>query len=113
MAAYKTVKIGNPMDSSTLMGPLHSKAGVKQYLDGLTEIKKQGGKVLTGGNQIKGEGNYVEPTIVAIDHSAPIVNHEIFAPIVYVMKFNNLDQAIEMNNSVPQGLSSAIFTKNL
>jgi len=50
---------------------------------------------------------------VAIDHSAPIVNHEIFAPIVYVMKFNNLDQAIEMNNSVPQGLSSAIFTKNL
>jgi aldehyde dehydrogenase family 7 protein A1 len=91
VAAYKTVKIGDPMDSSTLMGPLHSKQGVQQYMDGLAEIKKQGGKVLTGGNQIKGEGNYVEPTIVAIDHSAPIVNHEIFAPIVYVMKFNNLD----------------------
>ncbi len=62
---------------------------------------------------LAGKGNYVEPTIVAIDHSAPVVQEEIFAPIVYVCKFKTLDEAIAMNNSVPQGLSSALFTKNL
>ena len=82
-------------------------------MDGLAEIKKQGGKVLTGGNQLKSEGNYVEPTIVAISHDAPIVQEEIFAPIVYVFKFDTLEEAIKMNNGVPQGLSSALFTKNI
>ena len=62
---------------------------------------------------IKGSGNYVEPTIVEISHSAPIVQHEIFAPIVYVFKFKTLEEAIKMNNAVPQGLSSSLFTKNL
>jgi aldehyde dehydrogenase family 7 protein A1 len=71
--AYKTVSIGDPMNSDTLMGPLHSKKGVQEYLDGLAEIQKQGGKILTGGKIIPGEGNYVEPTIVAISHDAPIV----------------------------------------
>tara|TARA_B110000046_G_C12795635_1_gene315008 strand:+ start:345 stop:599 length:255 start_codon:yes stop_codon:yes gene_type:complete len=84
---------------------------VNSYVEGLKKIKQQGGKILTGGNVIK--GNYIEPTIVEINHDADIVKHEIFAPIVYVFKFKTLDQAIEMNNEVPQGLSSALFTKNL
>ena len=110
---YKGLKPGNPFSADTLVGPLHSKQGVKNYVDGLVEIQKQGGKILTGGNVIKGAGNYVEPTIVEISHDAPIVKHEIFAPIVYVFKFKTLEEAIKMNNSVPQGLSSSLFTKNL
>lgn len=84
------------------------------YVDGLKEIEKQGGKILTGGKVIEGvAGNYVQPTVVAIAHDAPIVKHEIFAPIVYVFKFKTLEEAIDCNNEVPQGLSSALFTKNL
>ena len=113
VSAYPKLKIGNPLEDGTLVGPLHSKQSVKNYLDGLEEIKKQGGKILYGGKKLPGPGNYVEPTIVTIDHDAPIVKHEIFAPIVYVFKFKTLEQAIKMNNSVPQGLSSSLFTKNL
>jgi aldehyde dehydrogenase family 7 member A1 len=111
--AYAGLKIGNPMDAETLVGPLNSKMGVKGYTEGLKTIQSQGGKILCGGKVIPGQGNYVQPTIVAIDHSAPIVQQEVFAPIVYVMKFKTLDEAIAMNNAVPQGLSSALFTKNL
>lgn len=111
--AYKSVKIGDPMDTSTLMGPMHSKQGVQGYVDGLKEIVKQGGKILYGGKVLDRPGNYVEPTIVEIAHDAPIVKHEIFAPIVYVFRFETLDEAIKYNNEVPQGLSSALFTKNL
>lgn len=111
--AYKTVSIGSPLDSNTLMGPMHSPNGVREYLEGLEKIKAQGGRILTGGKKIAGPGNYVEPTIVEIDPLAPIVNEEIFAPIVYVFKFSTLEQAIAYNNGVPQGLSSALFTKNL
>jgi len=70
---YPTIKVGDPAHPDTLMGPLHSKAGVKNYVDGLKEIVKQGGKILTGGNVIEGEGNYVQPTVVAINHDAAIV----------------------------------------
>lgn len=101
------------MSKDTLVGPLHTKSGVKQYSDGLKEIQKQGGKILIGGNVLPGPGNYVEPTIVAINHDAHIVKEEIFAPIVYVFKFKTLDEAIKINNEVPQGLSSSLFTKNL
>lgn len=111
--AYKSLKIGNPMDDGTLVGPLNSKMGVKQYEEGLKEIVKQGGKILVGGRVLPGPGNWVEPTIVAIDPRAPIVSEETFVPIVYVSKFKTLDEAIELNNGVPQGLSSAVFTKNL
>lgn len=101
------------MDSTTLMGPLHSKNGIKDYVEGLKEIQRQGGKILVGGNVIPGAGNYVEPTIVEIAHDAKIVKDEIFAPILYVFKFKTLEEGIAMNNEVPQGLSSALFTKNL
>ena len=110
---YKTLSIGDPMAKDTLVGPLHTKSGVKQYVDGLVEIQKQGGKILCGGKVIAGPGNYVEPTIVAINHDAPIVKDEIFAPIVYVFKFKTLEEAIQYNNEVPQGLSSSLFTKNI
>lgn len=85
-----------------------------EYEDGLAEIVKQGGKILTGGKRIADKaGNFVEPTIVEIDHSAPIVQTELFVPILYVVKISSLEQAIELNNSVPQGLSSSIFTRDM
>jgi aldehyde dehydrogenase family 7 protein A1 len=110
---YKTLNIGDPMAKETLVGPLHTKRGVKEFTDGLVEIQKQGGKILCGGKVLPGPGNYVEPTIVAINHDEAIVKEEIFAPIVYVFKFKTLEDAIQYNNEVPQGLSSSLFTKNL
>jgi len=102
------------MVASTLVGPLNSKNGVKEYEEGLKKIVAQGGKILCGGKVLSDRaGNFVEPTVVAIDHNAPIVQEEIFAPIVYVCKFKELDEAFAMNNGVPQGLSSALFTKSL
>ncbi|KAG2533097.1 hypothetical protein JM16_000193 [Phytophthora kernoviae] len=112
VSAYQNVKIGDPLDDGILCGPLHNTQAVKNYLDGIDTIKKQGGKILVGGNKIKGDGHFVEPTIASIAHDADIVQTEIFAPILYAMKFKTLDEAIEKNNSVPQGLSSSLFTKN-
>ena len=114
---YKTVKIGDPLDKNMLMGPLHTKSAIKEYMEGLEEIKKQGGKVLYGGNRIETEGlkegNYVEPTIVEIGKDAQIVNEELFVPIVYLFPISSMDEAIKLNNQVPQGLSSSVFTKNM
>ena len=110
---YATIKIGNPMDSATLVGPLHSKNAVKDYEDGLKHIQSQGGKILYGGKALPGDGNYVMPTLVEINHDAAIVKDEIFAPILYVFRFKTLDEGIAWNNEVPQGLSSTIFTKNI
>jgi aldehyde dehydrogenase family 7 protein A1 len=101
VAAYGTIKSGNPLEEGVLLGPLHTQDAVRQYKEGIETIKKQGGKILIGGNQVSREGNFVEPTIVAIDHSAEIVKHELFAPVTYVMKFKNLDDAIQWNNEVP------------
>jgi len=97
-----------------LCGPLHTPAAVKEYTEGLETIKKQGGKVIAGGKKLdlKG-GNFVEPTIVEINHDAPIVKTELFVPILYVIKCSSLDDAIRYNNEVPQGLSSSIFTTNM
>jgi len=108
--AYKTVKIGNPLDSGVLVGPLHTKAAVKEYINGLKTIQEQGGKIVQGGKALEGDGNFVEPTIVAIHHDAPIVKDELFVPILYAIKCNSLEQAIEYNNEVPQGLSSSLWT---
>lgn len=103
--AYKSaITIGDPLDPKNLMGPLHTKAAVKEFTEGIDEIKKQGGKIVYGGNalpNVSQNGNYVEPTIVEIDHSAPIVKTELFVPIVYVMKFKTIDEAIQYNNEVP------------
>jgi aldehyde dehydrogenase family 7 protein A1 len=89
VTAYKSVKIGNPLEEGVLMGPLHTKNAIKEFEEGIAEIKKQGGKVLIGGGRVETmkDGNYVYPTIVEIDKSAKILNEELFLPIVYVMKF--------------------------
>ncbi|HJW46899.1 MAG TPA: aldehyde dehydrogenase family protein [Lysobacter sp.] len=116
IAAYKQVekKIGDPTDPANLMGPLNSKDGVDAYLDAVEKAKAAGGKIETGGAAIEGKGNFVLPTIVSgLTNDVGIVQHETFAPILYVMKFKTIDEAIDMQNAVPQGLSSSIFTTNL
>lgn len=95
-------RMGDPLDPNTLLGPLHNQMGIDSYEKGIENIKAQGGKVLYGGERVKGmEGNYVLPTIVEINHDAQIVKHEIFAPVLYVFKFSTLDEVIEWNNEVP------------
>ena len=116
VAAYKQVetKIGDPTDPKNLMGPLNSREGVQAYLDAVAKAKAAGGTIVTGGAAIDGPGNFVLPTIVTgLTNDAEIVQHETFAPILYVMKYRDLDDAIDMQNAVPQGLSSSIFTTNL
>ena len=116
IAAYKQVegKIGDPTDPANLMGPLNSKEGVAAYLDAIAKARAAGGKVETGGAAIERPGNFVLPAIVTgLTNDAEIVQHETFAPILYVMKYRDLADAIDMQNAVPQGLSSSIFTTNL
>jgi len=112
LAAYASVKVGDPLQPGVLCGPLHTKGAVQDYLSGIQKIQNQGGKILCGGKVIPGLGNFVEPTVVSITHDAACVQEELFAPILYVIKVKDLDEAIRLNNSVPQGLSSALFTSN-
>ncbi len=114
--AYQQVekKIGDPTDSNTLMGPLNSRAAVEQFTTAVKTAKASGARVVSGGSVLNGNGNFVEPTIITgVKNSDEIVQTETFAPILYVMPFKALDEAIAMQNEVPQGLSSAIFTQNL
>ncbi|TAM27746.1 MAG: aldehyde dehydrogenase family protein [Rhodanobacter sp.] len=108
-------KIGDPTDPKTLMGPLNSADAVQAYLDTVEKAKAAGGTVRTGGKALSDrKGNFVLPTIVTgLKNSDAVVQHETFAPILYVMPFKSIDEAIDMQNDVPQGLSSAIFTQNL
>ncbi|KAG6501080.1 hypothetical protein ZIOFF_040948 [Zingiber officinale] len=108
---YKQVKIGDPLEKGTLLGPLHTPTSKENFVKGIEVIKSQGGKILFGGSGIDSEGNFVQPTIVEIAPSAQVVKEELFGPVLYVMKFQTLNEAIEINNSVPQGLSSSIFTR--
>jgi len=111
MAAYRQIKVGNPLDPETLMGPLIDHDAVVNMMNGLDRIREQGGEVLIGGRPLT--GNFVEPTIVKAHPQMEILKEEIFAPILYLIEFDQLDQAIAWHNDVPQGLSSAIFTTNL
>ena len=114
--AYKQVegKIGDPTDPANLMGPLNSDSAVEQFLASIEKAKASGGTVETGGTRIDRAGNFVLPAIVTgLKNSDEVVQHETFAPILYVMKYSTLDEAIDMQNGVPQGLSSSIFTTNL
>ena len=116
VSAYKQVegKIGDPTDPKNLMGPLNSQDAVQAYLDAIAKAKASGGKVETGGAAIERAGNFVLPAIVTgLSNDADVVQTETFAPILYVMKYKDLDDAIHMQNDVPQGLSSSIFTNNL
>ena len=115
--AYGQIKIGDPLDSKNHMGPLIDKEAVKMYLNSIEACKKEGGKFLVEGGVLEGKGYesgcYVKPCIAeALPHFS-IVQHETFAPILYVMKYSKLEQAIAIQNGVPQGLSSAIMTLNM
>lgn len=109
--AYQQAAIGDPLDPSTVMGPLISTEAVENMMKALEAIRRQGGEIVYGGKRLG--GCFVEPTLVKARHGMPILREEIFAPILYLIEFETLDQAIEWHNDVPQGLSSAIFTNNL
>ncbi len=111
VTAYKQLPIGNPLDAGTLVGPLIDAAAVEAMQASLADLKKQGGKILYGGE--RREGNYVTPCIAEAKNEWPVVQHETFAPILYVMGYRTLEEAIALQNGVPQGLSSAIFTTDL
>jgi len=112
--AYQQVPIGNPLEEGILMGPLVNKAAVEDMFVALEKVNEQGGEVIYGGNRLPEKGEqFVEPTIVRMPSQTEIVHQETFAPILYLLEYENLDEAIGLHNEVPQGLSSAIFTTNL
>lgn len=113
ISAYKQIRIGNPLEPGVLMGPLIDRAAVEAYRKTLEEVKQAGGKVLYGGQVLDQPGYFVEPAIVNAENQWPTVQRETFAPILYVMPFRALDDAIALQNAVPQGLSSAIFTSDV
>jgi aldehyde dehydrogenase (NAD+) len=109
--AYKQVKIGDPMEETTLMGPLVNRRAVEEMLGGLRRIRAEGGEILYGGEPIM--GCFVQPTLVKARPDMPVLKEEIFAPILYLIEFDELDDAMHWHNDVPQGLSSAMFTTSL
>jgi aldehyde dehydrogenase (NAD+) len=115
--AYQQIKIGDPLDSKNHMGPLIDKDAVQLYLQSIEACIKEGGKFIVEGSVINGtgfeSGCYVKPCIAEVNPTYKIVQHETFAPILYVMKYKTIEEAIEIQNNVPQGLSSAIMTLNM
>ncbi|MGV6851977.1 MAG: L-piperidine-6-carboxylate dehydrogenase [bacterium] len=111
--AYKQVKIGNPLDTDTLMGPLIDEASVQRYEAAIAAAKEAGGSVLCGDGRVDGKGHFVKPTIIRAEADWEIVKTETFAPILYVMSYSDLDDVIDAQNDVVQGLSSSIFTLNM
>jgi aldehyde dehydrogenase (NAD+) len=115
--AYKQVPIGDPLAEGTLMGPLIDAMAVENYEKALVEVRAQGGEILYGGNVLKegvyDNGLYVEPTIVRATPDMPVIKTETFAPILYVLTFSSLEEAIAIQNGVDQGLSSAVFTDSI
>lgn len=106
--------MGHQLDIKTLVGPVHSQQNIDHYNETIKEAISLGGKVVFGGKQIKSDGFYLEPTIITgLPHNASVVHRETFAPIVYILKTKSMAEAIEWNNEVEQGLSSAIFTENM
>ena len=117
MEAYKQVTIGNPLSPETLMGPLINRGAVQAMQKALANIRKAGGEILYGGEPLGGPdypgGCYVRPCLVAASPDLKIIREETFAPILYLLTYRTLDEAVALHNDVPQGLSSAIFTNNL
>ena len=116
--AYKQIRIGNPLDENNHVGPLIDKDAVKNYLHALEEVKREGGKILVEGGVLEGEGYesgcYVKPAIAEAENHFDIVQHETFAPVLYIMKYSGeVDNALQLQNGVVQGLSSAIMTNSL
>lgn len=113
LPAYKSVKIGSPLDSSTLCGPLHTKEAVELFKKTIDEAKEHGGKILVGGDVLEGPGNFVSPAVVAVEKNHPLIMEERFIPVLYAVRINSYEEAVQINNSVPQGLSSALFSRNI
>jgi aldehyde dehydrogenase (NAD+) len=115
LLAYKQIKIGNPLDTNNHMGPLIDVGAVNAYLHAIKAVKEQGGTMLLEGCQLTIEGSncYVSPSIAEVKNDMAIVQHETFAPILYLMKYEDLEEAIAMQNNVKQGLSSSIMTMNM
>ncbi len=119
VAAYESIsdRIGDPLEKDTLVGPLVDGTAVNNFLHAIEEVQKEGGTLVYGGTSLKGEkypnGNYVLPAVVEAENHYQMVQEETFAPIVYLIKYNTIEEAIALNNNVPQGLSSCIFTENL
>ena len=115
--AYTQLRIGNPLDENNHVGPLIDKTAVEMYLSAIEKAKSEGGRVLVEGGVLEGDGYesgcYVKPVIIEAENHYKIVQDETFAPILYIMKYSNLEEAIEMQNNVKQGLSSAIMTTSL
>ncbi len=117
--AYESVskKIGNPFDENVLVGPMIDKTAVASFKKAIKEAQKEGGKLIFGGEVLEGDpyccGHYVVPALVEAENHYSIVQEETFAPILYLIKYKTIEEAIALNNAVPQGLSSAIFTQNL
>src|SRR5690625_1309431 len=118
VSAYGQLKIGNPLDENNHVGPLIDKDAVKMYLEALDKVKAEGGNFVVKGGVLEGKGYesgcYVKPAIAEVENHYEIVQHETFAPILYLIKYSgNVENAIELQNGVKQGLSSAIMTNNL
>jgi aldehyde dehydrogenase (NAD+) len=120
VAAYRTIRIGDPLEEGTLVGPLISARAAEGFTNAIAAAKQQGGTVLVGGDRHRAEGrlsggHYVQPTVVRAPASnqLPIALEETFAPILYIFTYRDLDEAIRLHNSVAQGLSSAIFTSDV
>ena len=118
VSAYSQIRIGNPLDQNNHVGPLIDKAAVDMYNKSINDAIAQGGKVIVEGGVISGPGYesgcYVKPTIIEVPNSTlPVVQHETFAPILYIMKYNTIEEAVAMQNGVVQGLSSSIMTLNM
>jgi len=115
VAAYKQVRIGDPLDPATLMGPLVNEQAVNNMLTAIDIAEKQGGKVLTGGKAVENDlgGHFVEPTIIEIEADADVVQEETFAPVLYLIEAEDVHDAIRIQNGVRQGLSSAVFTDSM
>ena len=111
--AYKQIPIGDPLNPNTLMGPIIDEPSLLNLEEAIDQIKKAGGEILIGGKRTKEEGFFFEPTIALAENDWDIVQKETFGPILYLIPFDTLDDAINMQNNVKQGLSSAIFTDNL
>jgi aldehyde dehydrogenase (NAD+) len=117
LAAYRQVPIGHPLEAGTLMGPLISLAAVESMQQALRRLREEGGEILYGGRPLTGErfpgGRYVEPCLAKAGPHFKVVQEETFAPILYLIPYETMEEAIAWHNAVPQGLSSAIFTNDL
>jgi aldehyde dehydrogenase (NAD+) len=113
-ASYQQITIGNPLDTNNLMGPLVDSDAVCSFSAAIKRIQQASGEIFFGGNVLDQPGNFVEPTLITnLNFDNPIIQEETFAPILYLLPFKRIQEAIDMQNMVPQGLSSAIFTLNL